>query len=104
MKEEVARALSFRSTFSILMIDIDHFKRLNDGFGHQVGDEVLRTVSQRLREGLYETDVIARYGGEEFVCLLPRSEPAGLRVKAEQIRERVASQAFVIGLEAIQVT
>lgn len=104
LKEEVARANSFRTTFSILMIDIDHFKRLNDTYGHQVGDEVLRTVSQRLREGIYETDVIARYGGEEFVCLLPRSEAAGLKVKADQIRHRVASEAFVIGLEAIQVT
>ena len=104
LREEVARARSFRTTFSILMIDIDHFKNLNDTYGHQVGDEVLKTVSQRLREGLYETDVIARYGGEEFVCLLPRSQPAGLKVKAERIRERVGSEAFVIGLEAINVT
>ncbi|MFA5976056.1 MAG: GGDEF domain-containing protein [Elusimicrobiota bacterium] len=104
LKEEVARAQSFRSTFSILMIDIDHFKNLNDTYGHQVGDEVLRTVAQRIREGLYETDVIARYGGEEFVCLLPRSDPAGLRIKADQIRQRVGAQSYVIGLEAIQVT
>lgn len=104
LKEEVARAESFKSTFSILMIDIDHFKRLNDNYGHQVGDEVLRTVSQRIKEGLYETDLIARFGGEEFVCLLPRSQPAGLKIKAEQIRERIAGHAFVIGLEAIQVT
>src|SRR5262249_44801100 len=60
--------------------------------------------SMRLREGLYETDVIARYGGEEFVCLMPRSQPAGLKVKAERIRERIASEAFVIGLEAVTVT
>lgn len=104
LREEVARAQSFKSTFSILMIDIDHFKNLNDTYGHQVGDEVLKTVSQRLREGLYETDVIARYGGEEFVCLLPRSDPAGLKIKADQIRQRVGNQAFVIGLEAINVT
>lgn len=104
LREEVARAQSFRSTFSILMIDIDHFKRLNDAYGHQVGDEVLRTVARRISEGLYETDVIARYGGEEFVCLLPRSDPAGLRIKADQIRQRVGAQAFVIGLEALNVT
>jgi diguanylate cyclase (GGDEF)-like protein len=104
LREEVARARSFRTTFSILMIDIDHFKNLNDTYGHQVGDEVLKTVAHRLREGLYETDVIARYGGEEFVCLLPRSQAAGLKVKAERIRERVASEAFVVGLEAINVT
>jgi diguanylate cyclase (GGDEF)-like protein len=104
LREEVARAHSFKTTFSILMIDIDHFKPLNDTYGHQVGDEVLKTVAQRLKEGLYETDVIARYGGEEFVCLLPRSQPAGLKMKAERIRERVASEAFVIGLEALSVT
>jgi len=104
LKEEVARARSFRTTFSILMIDIDHFKNLNDTYGHQVGDEVLKTVALRLREGIYETDVIARYGGEEFVCLLPRSQAAGLKIKAEQIRKRVADQAFIIGLEAVNVT
>ncbi len=104
LREEVARARSFRTTFSILMIDIDHFKRLNDTYGHQVGDEVLKTVAQRLHQGLYETDVIARYGGEEFVCMLPRSIPAGLKVKAEQIRQRVANEAFVVGLEAVTVT
>jgi diguanylate cyclase (GGDEF)-like protein len=104
LREEVARAKSFRTTFSILMIDIDHFKHLNDNYGHQVGDEVLKTVAQRLHEGLYETDVIARFGGEEFVCLLPRSQPAGLKIKAERIRERVSSEAFVVGLEAVTVT
>ena len=104
LREEVARAESFKSTFSVLMIDIDHFKRLNDTYGHQVGDEVLRTVSHRLKEGLYETDLIARFGGEEFVCLLPRSQPAGLKIKAEQIRQRIANHSFVIGLEAVQVT
>ncbi len=104
LREEVARARSFRTTFSILMIDIDHFKNLNDSYGHQVGDEVLKTVAQRLHDGIYETDVIARYGGEEFVCLLPRSQPAGLKVKADQIRHRVASEPFIIGLEAVSVT
>jgi len=104
LREEVARARSFRTTFSILMIDIDHFKNLNDSYGHQVGDEVLKTVAQRLHDGIYETDVIARFGGEEFVCLLPRSQPAGLKVKAEQIRQRVGNEAFVIGLEAVHVT
>src|SRR4029077_17820209 len=63
LREEVARAQSFKSTFSILMIDIDHFKNFNATYGHQVGDEVLRTVSQRIKEGLYETDLIARFGG-----------------------------------------
>jgi diguanylate cyclase (GGDEF)-like protein len=104
LREEVARAEAFKSTFSILMIDIDHFKHLNDTYGHQVGDEVLRTVSQRIKEGLYETDLIARFGGEEFVCLMPRSQPTGLKIKADQIRQRIADHAFVVGLEAIQVT
>lgn len=104
LAEEIARAKSFRTTFSILMIDIDHFKRMNDNYGHQVGDEVLRTVAQRLKECLYETDVVARYGGEEFVCLLPRSQAAGLRAKAEQIRQRIEGHAFVIGIESVTVT
>jgi diguanylate cyclase (GGDEF)-like protein len=104
LREEVARAEAFKTTFSVLMIDIDHFKHLNDTYGHQVGDEVLKTVSHRLKEGLYETDLIARFGGEEFVCLLPRSQPAGLKIKADQIRQRIANHSFVIGLEAVQVT
>jgi diguanylate cyclase (GGDEF)-like protein len=104
LREEVARARSFRTTFSILMVDIDHFKNLNDTYGHQVGDEVLKIVAHRLHDGLYETDVIARFGGEEFICLMPRSQPAGLKIKAEQLRQRVANESFVIGLEAIHVT
>ncbi len=104
LREEVARAQAFKTTFSILMIDIDHFKNLNDTYGHQIGDEVLKTVSQRLREGLYETDMIARFGGEEFVCLMPRSIPAGLKIKADQIRQRVADHSFVVGVEPITVT
>lgn len=104
LREEIARARSFRTTFSILMIDIDHFKNLNDTYGHQVGDEVLKTVSSRIQQALYETDVIARFGGEEFVCLLPRSQPAGLRIKADQIRQKIANESFVIGLDNVTVT
>jgi diguanylate cyclase (GGDEF)-like protein len=104
IEEEVRRAQAFRTTFAVLIADIDHFKRLNDGYGHQFGDFVLKRVGTLLRESVYETDFVARYGGEEFAVLLPRAEPEGVLRKAEAIRARIAAENFSRGLESVRIS
>jgi len=86
---EFARSNRYRSALCCLMIDIDHFKRINDTHGHAFGDDVLKAVAKVTLHSLRDVDLLARYGGEEFVALLPETGPAeGLRA-AERIRQRI---------------
>ncbi|MET0405098.1 MAG: diguanylate cyclase [Cystobacter sp.] len=91
LSEEFARSSRYRSPLSLVMIDIDHFKRLNDTYGHPFGDEVLRAVARAVRGRLREVDFVARYGGEEFIALLPETGPKEALGACERIREAVAS-------------
>ena len=75
--------------FGLLMMDLDGLKSVNDRFGHFQGDQVLKAVSQVIRNGVRRIDVAARYGGDEFVVLLPETEPTGAYVLAEKIRQGV---------------
>jgi diguanylate cyclase len=78
------------SACSLLMVDIDNFKRVNDTYGHVFGDKVIRYVAQRISLSIKGRDVAARYGGEEFAILLPETTVQGALVLAEQIRASVA--------------
>ncbi len=80
------------ASFSVIMADIDHFKKFNDTFGHQVGDAVLRLVGKVLQDSVKGKDFVARYGGEEFIALLPDTPRAGASVVAQHIREAVQAQ------------
>lgn len=82
--------------FSLVLCDLDRFKRINDTFGHNVGDSVIRQFAQTLRLGIKGKDTAARYGGEEFALLLPQTETLGARHVAENIRQAFAAQAFVL--------
>jgi len=94
---EFKRAERRRQKFALLMIDIDHFKRLNDTYGHHVGDQVLREVASILVKDMREVDTVARYGGEEFVIVLPEtSETAALYV-SERLRRAVEQAKFFTG-------
>jgi diguanylate cyclase len=75
---------------SAFLIDIDHFKRFNDNFGHGVGDQVLRLVAKALQEGVRESDLAARYGGEELIAILPGADLAACTAVAERIRHGIA--------------
>jgi two-component system, cell cycle response regulator len=86
----------FDRPLSLLMIDLDHFKEVNDRFGHQVGDEVLSGVAERLRTATRAPDVVARYGGEEFVVLLPGTGYEGAMTTAERIRKAVGATALPV--------
>ncbi len=77
---------------SVLMIDIDHFKSINDQYGHQVGDEVLKSIAGTLRENIRSTDMLFRYGGEEFIVLLPATEAEAALHVAEKLRTAIAAQ------------
>ncbi|MDF1688811.1 MAG: sensor domain-containing diguanylate cyclase [Cycloclasticus sp.] len=93
MDEEILRSLRTGDYLSCLFIDIDWFKKVNDNFGHQVGDIALRHVAEQLRSQLRSNDILARYGGEEFVVILPTApEKKGVEV-AERMREAVAKAA-----------
>jgi two-component system, cell cycle response regulator len=91
---EMERALRYDSTLALLMIDLDHFKRVNDTYGHLVGDDVLRDVAQLLSQTIRGSDIVARYGGEEFLVLLPETEDGGAESFAERLREAVEQHEF----------
>ena len=92
--EELERAQRYNSRLSVLMIDIDNFKRLNDEFGHLLGDEVLRQFSGIFQQQLRKGDVLCRYGGEEFAILIPQTAGANALEVAEKLRRTVETWHF----------
>jgi diguanylate cyclase (GGDEF)-like protein len=90
LDNEIQRARRYHGNLSVLMFDIDHFKRINDTHGHLIGDDAIRHVAKKAETTLRGTDFVARYGGEEFVALLPGEELSGATKAAERLREAVA--------------
>jgi diguanylate cyclase (GGDEF)-like protein len=84
---EIHKCEKERSILSVLLFDLDHFKKLNDTYGHLTGDEVLRVVGRVMRETVREEDMVARYGGEEFMVLFPNTNKEGAMVAADKIRK-----------------
>ncbi len=101
---ELVRAQRNGRLFSILLMDIDHFKLVNDTFGHLVGDEVLRGVAEWISTLLRSTDVLARYGGEEFILLMPETDEVQAAILAERIRAEVEWRPFMVETREIRVT
>ncbi len=91
LAHEVERARRFESPLGVLMIDIDHFKELNDRYGHLAGDRVLQGVAQVLKSSVRAVDTVARYGGEEFTLLLPRTDRRDALEVADKLRRKVAA-------------
>jgi diguanylate cyclase (GGDEF)-like protein len=98
LRAEELVALSRRHSrpLSCLMVDVDHFKQVNDTYGHAAGDAILRELAERFRAASRTSDVPGRYGGEEFILLLPETDAAGALAMAEKIRVSVAERPFVI--------
>ncbi len=90
--EEFEKAKTARRHLSIVFADLDHFKEINDNYGHRTGDDVLRAVAWLIQKACRNTDIVARYGGEEIVVVLPNTEPDDAVHIGEEIREIVASQ------------
>ncbi len=93
---ELARAVRTRTPLAVAMIDLDHFKNVNDSFGHLAGDRVLRELAQTLQASLREYDIVGRFGGEEFTLLLPHTDPAEAAQIAERIRAQVDQRTTMI--------
>jgi diguanylate cyclase (GGDEF)-like protein len=103
-EREWGRAQRFTRPFSAMMIDIDHFKAVNDQHGHQAGDSVLQAFVKRAVESLRQSDVIGRLGGEEFAVMMPETDRAAAIAAAERLREHVAERPLIIEHEIMTVT
>jgi diguanylate cyclase (GGDEF)-like protein len=101
---ESERSLRDQNKFSVLLIDIDNFKKVNDTYGHPAGDQVLRTIAGVLRDNSRKIDIVARYGGEEFAVLLPSTDRTGAMLVAEKLRSAVAALGIQIQGHSLQPT
>ena len=104
VSKEWRRAQRHRLPLSMAMLDIDHFKRINDEYGHPAGDEVIRAIAGIIQSNIRESDVVCRYGGEEFCVMLPETDEEGARTWAERLRARVAEAAISIGSLTLHAT
>ena len=102
--KEFERAKRLNKSFCFLMLDIDFFKKINDTFGHQSGDEVLKKLAQTIREQIRPYDLGARFGGEEFAIILPETDAKTSLSVAERLRSVIAGLSFEGALEGYQVT
>jgi len=103
-QQELERSQRYNRPLSIIIFDIDHFKKVNDTHGHAVGDKVLRQLSERCQKTLRENDILARYGGEEFIILLPETPQEQAKQMAERMRIKCAETPFNVGLASVKLT
>lgn len=104
LHEEFERSIRSSNPLGLLMLDIDHFKSVNDTYGHQVGDRILKSMAAIIRSILREGDVLVRYGGEEFLAILPAASSEDLRLISERIRRAAEESAHPEGDQIIRVT
>ncbi|TJZ73813.1 sensor domain-containing diguanylate cyclase [Chitiniphilus eburneus] len=95
--QELARASRYKRPLALLMLDIDHFKRINDSYGHDVGDMAIKAVAKVLGGALRDVDIVARMGGEEFTALLPETSPELAQAAAERVRTQIEAHRIVLG-------
>jgi diguanylate cyclase (GGDEF)-like protein len=103
LQNEVIRAERYKTSLSISMIDIDHFKRINDSYGHTVGDQVLFQLANMLQESVRDPDTVGRYGGEEFLVVLPNTRLREAAEQAARLCKRIRTADINIG-EPVQLT
>ncbi len=104
LQEEVDRHLRYRHALSLIMLDIDHFKDVNDTYGHQCGDHILQMMAEIISASMRKEDILARYGGEEFCCLLPETPLEAAIILAERFRTKIEDYLFEFGEACIRVT
>ena len=101
---EFARARRYGNSLAIVMVDVDYFKRVNDGYGHGIGDQILKLVAKILAQEVRRHDVIARYGGEEFCFLLAETNEEQARAMAERCRGRIEAAELMVKRSVVRVT
>jgi diguanylate cyclase (GGDEF)-like protein len=104
LEREISRARRHKRSLSLILFDIDHFKEVNDGFGHLAGDHILKELSEIIKSRVRREEVVARYGGEELVVLMPETHIDGAYQLAEQIRNRVQAHDFLFSNKRIGIT
>jgi two-component system, cell cycle response regulator len=104
MSHEIMRSRRERSCTALMMCDIDHFKSVNDRYGHAVGDEVLREVARRLHNSVRSYDMVGRYGGEEFLVALNKCDPGSAVSRAENLRMKIGGRPIQTANEPVTVT
>lgn len=103
-ENEIARARRYRHSFAVVVVDADHFKKINDNHGHAAGDAVLKVLAKTLQQNLRQSDLVVRFGGEEFVLLLIETEADAAYAKAEALRQAVSRLVVGAPQHAIQFT
>jgi diguanylate cyclase (GGDEF)-like protein len=101
---DLNRSVRYQHHLSVLMMDLDHFKKVNDQYGHAAGDSILREFAERVSHGLRSTDALCRYGGEEFSAVLPETPACQAATVAENIRQLVLSLPFTHEDQKIPMT
>lgn len=104
IRDELERYRRYKRPFSLILIDVDHFKAVNDAYGHRAGDKCLKEIINRIKKGLRKCDFLARYGGEEFVIILPETAREGGFLLAERLRVMIEKTHFRHGGKKIPVT
>jgi len=95
LREEVSKARRYHFKLAVLLLDLDHFKQVNDELGHQAGDQVLIEIGNLVNRELRDSDILARYGGEEFLVIAPNTAPSASKSLAERLRKRIESHTFL---------
>ncbi len=104
LEKEINRAMRSQTTLSLILADVDNFKKFNDNFGHQAGDHILRELCRLITSHIREYDLLARYGGEEFVLVLPETNIAHAETVAEKLKRSIAAHTFSFEYEKHSVT
>ncbi|MDH5547291.1 MAG: GGDEF domain-containing protein [Gammaproteobacteria bacterium] len=104
LEKDIGRSVRYGHKLSIILFDLDHFKRVNDNFGHLMGDQVLKTVAELASSSLRSSDTIGRYGGEEFIIILPETSLEGALVLAERLRVKIASTPIFHKCKKLRIT
>ena len=104
LSRELQREVRSHSSVGVMMLDIDHFKKVNDTYGHQIGDVVLREASARIQQALRSYDFVGRYGGEEFIAVLSECAPPDIQSTAERVRHALEASPILAGELSIPIT
>lgn len=104
LSQEVKRAVRYHRPVGLVMFDIDHFKKINDNYGHPVGDQVLKALAEKIESLTRRTDVVARYGGEEFAVVLPETDAKGVGVLAQRLRRGIEQMSIATDAGELRIT